>query len=82
MCHSIIMREMSKVFAGSDGSFISSWQAWKRRNHERETFVMGHGDTIVFRTADEEYVWYHGIEEDDLPDGVELTGVTVRDRRK
>jgi len=73
---------MSKVFAGSDGSFMSSWQAWKRRNHEYETFVMAHGETMVFRTSDEDYVWYHGIEEDDLPDGVELTGVNVRDRRK
>jgi hypothetical protein len=73
---------MSNVFAGSDGSFMSSWQAWKRRNHEPETFVMPHEETMVFRTADGEYVWYHGIEEDDLPDGVELAGVSVRDRRE
>lgn len=77
---------MSKVFAGSDGSFMSAWQAWKRRNHEYESFVMSHGDTMVFRTTDEEgneeFIWYHGIAEEDLPDGVEINGLTVRDRRE
>jgi hypothetical protein len=46
---------------------------------------MGHKDTMVFRSTNEnrneEYVWYHGIEEDDLPEGVELNVVTVRDSR-
>jgi hypothetical protein len=76
---------MSKVFAGSDGSFISAWQAWKRRNHEYERFVMACGDTMIFRTTNEdgseELVWYVGVDEDHLPDGVELNGLTVRDRR-
>jgi hypothetical protein len=76
---------MSKILAGSDGSFLSAWQIWKRRNHEPESFVMGYKDTVVFRTTDadgeDEYVWYHGVAEDELPDGVELNGVTVRDTR-
>lgn len=83
---SICEWEMSSVFAGSDGSFISAWQAWKRRNHEFESFVMAHGDTMVFRTTNEdgteEYIWYHGVDEDDLPEGVEREGVTVRDERQ
>ena len=77
---------MSKVYAGSDGSFRSAWQLWKRRNHEYESFVMCHGDTMVFRSTNEDvkekYIWYHGIEEDDLPEGVEVDGVTVRDKRQ
>jgi hypothetical protein len=77
---------MSRVFAGSDGSFMSAWQAWKRRNHEYETLVIVHDDTMVFRTTDEdgseELVWYVGVEEDALPAGVELDGLTVRDERQ
>lgn len=77
---------MSKVFAGSDGSFRSAWQMWKRRNHECESFVMAHKDTVVFRSTDEEgnkqYIWYHGVDDDDLPKGVELSGVTVQDTRE
>jgi hypothetical protein len=61
---------MSKIYAGSDGSFMSAWQAWKRRNHEYESFVMCHRETTVFRTtdqeSDEEFVWYHGIEKTDF----------------
>jgi len=75
---------MSEVFAGSDGSFISAWQVWKRRNHEPESFVLAHGDTLVFRTTSDGsngYVWYVGVEEEDLPDDVALDGVTVRDSR-
>lgn len=40
---------------------------------------------MVFQTTDaggnEEYVRYVGIEEDDLSDGVEREGMTVRDTR-
>lgn len=82
---SSIAQEMSKVFAGSDDSFISAWQIWKRRNKEYESFVLAQGDTVVFRTAtesgNEEYTWYVGIEEDELPEDVELNGCTVRDNR-
>lgn len=83
MRHSSILRGMSSVFAGSDGSFMSAWQMWKRRNKEYETLVISQGETVVFRTTaedgGEEYVWYVGIDEDDLPEGVELDGHTVRD---
>ena len=76
---------MSKVFAGSDDSFVSAWQIWKRRNKEYESFVLAQGDTVVFRptteSSNEEYTWYVGIEEDELPEGVELNGYTVRDKR-
>lgn len=77
---------MSKVFAGSDDSFMSAWQMWKRRNKEYESFVLAQGDTAVFRTTDvnenEEYIWYVGIKEDELPEDVELNGYTVRDKRE
>ena len=76
---------MAKVFAGSDDSFVSAWQIWKRRNKEYESFVLAQGDTVVFRTTTEsepeEYTWYVGIEEDELPEDVELNGCTVRDKR-
>ena len=76
---------MSNVFAGSDDSFLSAWQIWKRRNKEYESFVLAQGDTVVFRTAtesgSEEYTWYVGIEEHELPEGVEFTGCIVRDKR-
>lgn len=76
---------MSKVFAGSDDSFVSAWQIWKRRNKEYESFVLAQGDTVVFRSttegSNEEYTWYVGIEEDELPDDVALNGYTVRDKR-
>ncbi len=85
MLHSSIEQAVSKVFAGSDDSFMSAWQMWKRRNKEYESFVLAHGDTVVFRTTDEsgneEYIWYVGIEQDELPEDVELTGHTVRDER-
>lgn len=77
---------MSKVFAGSDDSFMSAWQMWKRRNKEYESLVLAQGDTVVFRTADEngneKYIWYVGIKEDELPEDVELNGYTVRDKRE
>ena len=80
-----IAKKMSKVFAGSDDSFISAWQIWKRRNKEYESFVLAQGDTVVFRTStesgNEEYTWYVGIEEDELPEDVELNGCIVRDNR-
>lgn len=73
------------VFAGSDGTFRSAWQLWKRQNHEPESFVIASGDTIVFRTTtdggDCEYVWYVGIDEDELPEGVYQDGVVIRDTR-
>jgi hypothetical protein len=76
---------MAKVFAGSDDSFVSAWQIWKRRNKEYESFVLAQADTVVFRTTtddvDEEYTWYVGIEEDELPEDVELNDCTVRDKR-
>lgn len=76
---------MSKVFAGSDDSFMSAWQMWKRRNKEYESFVLAQEDTVVFRTTaesgSEEYIWYVGIEEDELPEDVEVNGCTVRDKR-
>jgi hypothetical protein len=76
---------MSGVFAGSDGSFLSAWQLWKRRNKECGSFVLAQGETMVFRTTAEdgsrEYVWYVGVEREDLPDGVEIDGLTVRDER-
>ena len=82
---SSITQEMPKIFAGSDDSFISAWQIWKRRNKEYESFVLAQGDTVVFRTAtesgNEKYTWYVGIEEDELPEDVELNGCTVRDNR-
>lgn len=85
MSSSSIAQKMPKVFAGSDDSFISAWQIWKRRNKEYESFVLAQGDTVVFRTAtesgNEEYTWYVGIEEDELPEDVELNGCTVRDNR-
>ena len=85
MSSSSITKVMSNVFAGSDDSFVSAWQIWKRRNKEYESFVLAHGDTVVFRTTaeggNEEYTWYVGIEEDDLPEGVERTGCTLRDER-
>ena len=62
---------MAKIFAGSDDSFVSAWQMWKRTNKENGSFVLAQGDTVVFRTTieseNEEYTWYVGIEEDELP---------------
>jgi len=85
MPNSSISWKMAKVFAGSDDSFVSAWQIWKRRNKEYESFVLAQGDTVVFRTTTEsgpeEYTWYVGIEEDELPEDVELNGCTVRDKR-
>ena len=75
---------MAKVFRGSDGSFVTAWQIWKRRNHSPETFVLASGDTVVFRPSggqSGEYLWYHGVDEEELPEGVSVNGVTVRDRR-
>jgi len=76
---------MSKVFAGSDDSFMSAWQMSKRRNKEYESFVLAQGDIVVFRTTaergSEEYIWYVGIEENNLPEDVEVNGCTVRDKR-
>lgn len=76
---------MSNVFAGSNGSFRSAWQLWKRRNYEYESVVMAYKETMVFRTAGEdggvECVWCHGIDQEGLPEGVELDGVTVQDSR-
>jgi hypothetical protein len=75
---------MSSVFAGSDGSFVTAWQSWKRRNHEYESFVIGTAETMVFRNegGDQAYVWYVGIDEAELPEDVELDGNSVRDRRQ
>lgn len=85
MLYGSITRGMSKVFAGSDDSFMSAWQIWKRRNKEYDSFVLAQGDTVVFRTTaesgNEEYIWYVGIEEDELPEDVEVNGYTVRDKR-
>ena len=85
MLYGSIIRGMSKVFAGSDDSFISAWQMWKRRNKEYESFVLAQGDTVVFRTTaesgSEEYIWYVEIEEDELPEDVEVNGCTVQDKR-
>lgn len=75
---------MSKVFVGSNGSFRSAWQLWKRRNHEPESFVFSYKDIVVFKSSDEEgsqYVWYVGVVEDELPEGVYVDGVTARDTR-
>ncbi|MEZ3172535.1 hypothetical protein ABNG03_18265 [Halorubrum sp. RMP-47] len=64
---------------------MSAWQMWKRRNKEYESFVLAGGDTVVFRTTaesrSEEYIWYVRIEEDELPEDVEVSGCTVRDKR-
>ena len=80
-----ITQNVAKVFAGSDDSFISAWQIWKRRNKEHESFVLAQGDTVVFRTStesgNEEYTWYVRIEEDELPEDVVVNGCTVRDNR-
>jgi hypothetical protein len=85
MSNDSITQKMSKVFAGSDDSFVSAWQIWKRRNKENESFVLAQGDTVVFRTTteggNEEYSWYVGIEEAELPEDVEVNGCTVRDKR-
>jgi hypothetical protein len=76
---------MPEAFAGSDGSFVSAWQLWKRRSKEYGSFALAQGETMVFRTTAEdgrrEYVWYIGIEQEDLPDGIEIDGLTVRDER-
>lgn len=76
---------MAQIYAGSDGSFRSGWQMWKRRNKSYEQLVIAHDDVVVFRnadaTADVEYVWYTPIEEHELPDGVEYTGHNVIDTR-
>ena len=84
------------VFAGLDEStsetvFVTGWQLWKQRNHCYETFVVeyvtpGGEVAMLFRTSDgddgdESYVWFVEVDEDDLPDGVERDGVTVRDER-
>ncbi|OYR46503.1 hypothetical protein DJ74_14550 [Halorubrum sp. Ea8] len=59
---------------------------WKRRNKEYDSFVLAQRETIVFRTIAEDgsraYVWYVGIEQEDLPEGVEIDGLTVRDERE
>ena len=85
MSSSSIAQKMPKVFAGSDDSFISAWQIWKRRNKEYESFVLAQGDTVVFRTStesgNEEYTWYVRIEEDELPEEVVVNGRTVRNKR-
>jgi len=73
---------MGIVFAGSDGSFITPWQAWKRRNKEYESFVIATDEVLVFRRTDDErtesYVWYYATDESNLPDGIEVDGLTVR----
>ncbi len=85
MLNSCIQQITSKAFAGSDDSFMSAWQMWKRRNKEYESLVLAHGDTVIFRATAEdgngEYLWYVGIDEDELPEDVELNGHTVRDKR-
>ena len=77
---------MAKVYAGSDGSFISGWQMWKRRNKSYEQLVIAHEDMVVLRKpdddGDEEYVWYIAIEENKLPEYIELSGHAVEDNRK
>jgi|GEM_PF-3447380 len=76
---------MARVYAGSDGSFLSGWQMWKRRNKSYERLVIAHEDVVVFRNTDDsanqEYVCYTAIEESELPEGVKLTGHTIRDNR-
>ena len=78
--------DVSRVFVGPDGPFISTWQAWKRRNHECDPFVLAYQDTLAFRETDEDgneqLVRYRGVDEDGLPAGVEVDGVCVRDARE
>jgi len=58
---------------------------WKRRNKSYERLVIAHEDVVVFRNTDDsanqEYVCYTAIEESELPEGVKLTGHTIRDNR-
>ena len=67
--------------------FVTAWQVWKERNHCPERFVLEYttaeGVTVVlFRGPDDDsYSWYIEVDEEDLPDGVERDGVTVRDTR-
>lgn len=86
MHESSMMWKMPGVFAGSDGSFVSAWQMWKRRNKEYDSLVLAQGETMVFGTTAEdgsrEYVWYVGVEREDLPEGVEVDGLIVRDERE
>ena len=76
---------MARLYAGSDGSFLSGWQLWKRRNKSYEQLMIASEDIVVFRNsdgdADEVYVWYIPITESELPDGVECTGHNVIDTR-
>lgn len=75
---------MAKIYVGSDGSYLSAWQLWKRRNHEPKSFILSYKDTVVFQPSnpeDDEYVWYAGVNEEELPDWVTLEGVTVRNDR-
>ncbi|PSP98981.1 hypothetical protein BRC89_06250 [Halobacteriales archaeon QS_4_70_19] len=78
--------DVSRVSVGPDGSFISAWRAWKRRNHGCGPFVLAYQDTFAFGETDEdgnEYlVRYRGVDGDGLPAGVEGDGVCVRDARE
>jgi len=44
---------MARVYAGSDGSYISGWQMWKRRNESYERLVIAHEDIVVFQNTDD-----------------------------
>jgi|APHM01.1.fsa_nt_gi hypothetical protein len=76
---------MVKVFAGSDGSFISAWRMWQHRNMGSGSLVLAQGDTVVLDRADDSEnrncVWYVSVAEEDLPEDVKIDGRTVRDNR-
>jgi len=41
---------MSKVFAGSDDSFMSAWQMWKRKNKQYESFVLAQEEREILES--------------------------------
>jgi hypothetical protein len=72
---------VATVYARSDGRFCTGWQIHKWLNHEPVSFVLSYNDTVVVERESGEYIWCVGIDEDELPDGVERSGLTVRDER-
>lgn len=76
---------MDTIYVGSDGSFRTGWQFWKVRYHQSHHFVLAYKNTVGLRSTnddgDEDFIWSEGADEDDLPDGIYVDGVTVTDER-
>lgn len=77
---------MANVYAGPDGQYLTGLELQEAVRNGGLTVVISYEDetrdVLAVERPDGETVWWVGIEESELPEGVHVDGLRIADERE